>query len=102
MIDKNKMDEITEWLKYNIFRNDYIMLSDNRYLDYIYVDGDYKVSNSTCIDLVDIIASLHNLLYEYVTGERYDYMFHWANKVGSWCEDNIFDNMEELSNGRKD
>ena len=100
MIDENKMNEITQWLKYNIFRNDYIMLSDNRYIDYIYVDGEYKVSKSTSIDLVDIIASLHNLLYECVTGERYDYMFHWANKVGSWCNDNIFDNMEE-ENGTK-
>ena len=50
-------------------------------------DGD-EVSE---VDLVDIIASLHNLLYEAVTGERYDYMFHWANKCGSDCNDDIFD-----------
>lgn len=41
------------------------------------------------------IASLHNLLYEAVTGERYDYMFHWANKVGGDCLDNIFDDDTE-------
>ena len=48
--------------------------------------------------LADIIASLHNLLYEAVTGERYDYMFHWANKVGGDCIDNIFDDDLEGEN----
>lgn len=41
--------------------------------------------------LLNVIASLHNLLYESETGERYDYMFHWANKCGGDCSDNIFD-----------
>lgn len=84
MIDKNKMDKITEWLIDNVFQNEYIMLTDNRYIKF------------TDIDLVDIIASLHNLLYECVYNERYDYMFHWLNKIGiTGIEDNIFDNMEE-------
>ena len=30
-------------------------------------------------DLLPIIASLHNELYKAVTGEYYDYMFHWFN-----------------------
>lgn len=38
----------------------------------------------------DIIASLHNELYNLVTGAYYDYMFHWANKCGGWCEDDLF------------
>ena len=42
------------------------------------------------IDLIDIIASLHNMLYKEVTGEYYNYMFHWANKVGSWVYDDLF------------
>lgn len=43
-------------------------------------------------DLIDTIASLHNLLYEEVTGQRYDYMFHWSNKAGYYgVLDNIFD-----------
>lgn len=92
MIDKNKLDQITNFLINGVFRNGDIMLSwdippvqlEKSYID---EDGD-EVSE---VDLVDIIASLHNLLYEAVTGERYDYMFHWANKCGSDCNDDIFD-----------
>ena len=92
MIDKTKMDKITEWLIDNVFRNDYIETTYNRYLDYKYVDGSYEVNKGINIDLVDIIASLHNLLYECVTGERYDYMFHWTNKIGAPDPiDDIFD-----------
>ena len=32
--------------------------------------------------LLNIICSLHNELYKEVTGEYYDYMFHWWNKGG--------------------
>ena len=90
MIDKNKMNDITEWLIENVFRNGNILYNDT--IRYAFNARSTKQN----IDLVDIIASLHNLLYECVNDERYDYMFHWANKVGSGCEDNIFDNMEDI------
>lgn len=76
---KEKLDKITEYLVSNVWRNSNVMF-DNSCIE----DGD--VSN-----LIDIISSLHNLLYEEVTGKRYDYAFHWANKVGSAVVDNIFD-----------
>ena len=85
MIDKNKMDKITNWLIGNVFRNSSIMFNDA-------IRG-WDACND--VDLVDIVASLHNLLYESVYGEPYDYMFHWANKVGSGCSDSIFEEMEE-------
>lgn len=85
MIDTNKMKNITSWLIVNVFRNSTIMYNDN-------IRGN-DINND--VDLIDVIASLHNLLYEAVHGEPYDYMFHWANKVGSDCSDNIFDDMEE-------
>ena len=47
------------------------------------------------VDIIGVIASLHNLLYEAVTGEPYDYMFHWANKLGAWCNDDLFDENSE-------
>lgn len=74
-MDKNKLDEITTYLKENVFKNTDIMYTDDDMI----------------IDLLEMIASLHNLLYEAVTGERYDYMFHWANKIGSWVYDDFFD-----------
>lgn len=81
MIDQKKLKDITEFLANNVFRDIDIMHGD---LPGVSIDG--------CeVDLVDIIASLHNLLCEAVTGNRYNYMFHWANKVGAWTFDNIFD-----------
>ena len=80
-IDQKKLTAITQFLAENVFRNADIMFED---LPGVTIDG--------CeVDLTDIIASLHNLLCEAVTGNRYNYMFHWANKIGSWTLDNIFD-----------
>lgn len=76
---REQLDEITEYLISNVWRNSNVMF-DNSCIE----DGDVS-------DLIDIISSLHNLLYEEVTGKRYNYAFHWANKVGSNVVDNIFD-----------
>lgn len=83
-----KLNKITCYLIDNVWRNGNVMY-DNRCIE----EGDVE-------NLVDIISSLHNLLYEEVTGKRYDYAFHWANKVGSGVDDNIFDNLpQEEENG---
>ena len=82
---KEKLDSITLWIKENIMRNNKIMFEDairgyDGYQD---------------IDMIEVIASLHNMLYKEVTGEYYDYMFHWANKIGSWVYDDMFKPEEE-------
>lgn len=92
MITKEELDKITETLIEQVFRNDHVMYSlrNNEYI--VFIDNEYA-------DLIDIIASLHNLLYEAVTGKKYNYMWHWANKVGAWCNDNLFkvgDELEEV------
>lgn len=74
-----QLDEITEYLISNVWRNPNVMF-DNSCIE------EDDVSN-----LIDIISSLHNLLYEEVKGVRYNYAFHWANEVGSDVIDNIFD-----------
>lgn len=80
-MNKEKLDRITNDIKNNVMRNGDIVL---------------ELMNSGNLILLDYIASLHNLLYEEVTGERYDYMFHWTNKIGyNEIEDNIFDDEEE-------
>lgn len=92
MISKEKLDDITDFLKWNVFRNSDIMFLDTPGIPLKKPLTDkFDGEPIEEVDLVDVIASLHNLLYEAVTGERYDYMFHWANKVGSDCVDNIFD-----------
>ena len=81
-MDNEKLQQITSWLRENVFQDVNFMFSDG---DAAYPGG---------VHASDIIASLHNLLYEQVTGKRYDYMFHWANKIGSDTADNIFDGDE--------
>lgn len=96
MISKKQLDEITDFLKWNIFRNGDIMYDENFpgvKLNKPYTDeyhGEIKE-----VDLTDIIASLHNLLYEAVYGDRYNYMFHHCNKIGADCLDNVFDGILE-------
>ena len=82
MIDKNKLDKITEWLKQNIYRNPEMNFDIG--INSLYVEG-IEVS------VIDVIATLHNYLYESVNNERYDYAFHWCNKCGGACDDDIFD-----------
>ena len=75
---------ITEYLKEKVWRNE----------DAMYMQSDDQgISSIDPADLIDIISSLHNLLYEAITGERYNYAFHWCNKIGAWTEDNIFDDI---------
>ena len=79
-MNKEKLDIITKDIKNNVMRNSDIV---------------YELNGETLI-LLDYIASLHNLLYEEVTGKRYNYMFHWTNKIGyNGIEDDIFDDDEE-------
>lgn len=80
---KEQLYRITAYLKEKVWRNYDVM---------------YQQSTDS-FDLVDIISSLHNLLYEEVTGSRYNYAFHWANKIGSCTLDNIFD--EIMKEGEK-
>lgn len=68
------LEQIREYLIENVFRNPNIMLSEER--------------DET--DLPEIIASLYEVLHRTVTGEPYDYMFHWANKVGAWVDCDLF------------
>lgn len=91
MGDVKRLMDIREWLIENIFREGYVMHSDARE-----VNG---------IDLIEVIASLYNEYHYAVLGEPYDYMFHWANKCGSWVEEDLFDRVlkteSEAEDGKK-
>lgn len=75
-MNKEQIAKITEFMKNNVWRNPEIMLMT-----------DEDTTRIALSNLIDIATSLHNLLYKEVTGERYDYAFHWANKVGAWVND---------------
>ena len=80
-MDKKALDALTSDLIDNVIQNP----------DFVFdLDAEHN------IDLLEIIASLHNILYKEVTGEYYDYMFHWYNKVaGGSLEDDLYKKYEE-------
>lgn len=81
-MNEEKMNKITTMIKEKVWRNPDVMFPD------IMEEDDIEM-------LTDIISSLHNLLYEQVTGHRYNYAFHWCNKIGADTNDNIFDEIGE-------
>lgn len=85
-MNEKQLEILTTWLKEHIFMNNKIMFNDvlwDESIDF----GDVDTS------VIDIIASLHNIIYKLVTGEKYDYMWHWCNKIGSDCDDTVFDKL---------
>ena len=72
---EKELEKIREYIIDNVMTDTDIMLSDNR------IDG---------VDLPEIIASLYELLHRQVTGEPYQYFYHFANKIGADVEDNLF------------
>lgn len=85
---EKQLNNLTYWLRENVFKNTDIM-----YNDWLWDQEIDKDNVDT--DLIDIIATLHNIIYELVTGEPYDYMFHWCNKIGADCNDHVFDKLLE-------
>ena len=84
-MNEKELNLIRNWLIDHIFRDGQVMFSEARSIE---VYGDPGELDE--IDLVDVIASLYEVLHATVTGEPYQYMFHWANKCGSDTNDMIF------------
>lgn len=86
---KEHLNSITSYIKEKVWRNG----------DVMYPQEDLELNDNVCVMLVDILTSLHNELYKEVTGEYYDYAFHWTNKIGAFDpEDHIFTEDLELIN----
>lgn len=81
-MSEEKLDRIRSLIVNKIISNDYIMF-DDKIRNYEEDDNE--------LDLVEVIVDLYEYLHQIVTGEEYDYMFHWANKIGSWVETGMFD-----------
>lgn len=79
---REELNRITEFMIEKVWRNPDVMYM---------TDEDTTIQ--ACADVTDIATSLHNLLYEVVTGQRYNYAFHWANKIGSCLEDDVLDDV---------
>lgn len=70
-LNQKRIKEITKWLKENVYRNPDVMFSD--------------CDINSDLSLIDVCTALFEELYYLYTGEHYDYMWHWANKVGTWA-----------------
>lgn len=72
MID---IKEVNVWLKNEVYR-----------------DSDVVFDNDFHYFLLDVVASLQNLLNYAITGEPYNYAFHWTNKIGyNGIDDSLLD-----------
>ena len=75
-------EQLTKIREYII---DYVMMNEK----FMYSD-EVRGEKEDDVDLLEVIASLYEVLHREVTGETYNYMFHFANKVGGWVEDGLF------------
>lgn len=80
---EEQLQAITGRIKEKVWRNPDVMFCTCK----------YESEQNAVDDALDILSTLHNLLYEAVTGKRYDYAFHWTNKIGSDTLDNVFDDI---------
>ena len=77
MLSKEKLDDLTLFIRNRI-------MFDDRFR----INLDRRDDPEPFYNILEVIMSLHNLLYESVTGSRYDYWFHWWNKTAGGCEFN--------------
>ena len=68
------------------------LMRDDTVMYNCYIRG---MENEEDVDLMELIAYLYEIIHQLYYHEPYRYMFHWANKVGSWVEE---DNIEMLIN----
>lgn len=78
-----RLKKIRNVLVNEIYTNPGIMLNDT-------IRGDDIADE---IDLIEVITDLYEYLHIMVTHRPYNYMFHWANKCGSWVETGGFDKL---------
>lgn len=83
-INDAKMKVITRFI-ISLMRNNDMMYN-------CYIRG---MNSEDEIDLMDVIAYLHEIIYQLHYHSPYRYMFHWANKVGSTVDE---ENIEMIIN----
>jgi len=86
-ISKEKLGKIRSIIVNKIIENDFIMF-DEKIRNYL--------ANDNELDLIEVIVDLYEYLHQIIEGEEYNYMFHWANKIGAWVDTGNFD--KEVNN----
>lgn len=86
-ISPEKVDKLRAFLIENIFRNPQYMFDDN-------IRG-LEGEGLNYLDLISVICDMYEYIHILTFNKPYDYMFHWANKCGSWVETGEFDEIIE-------
>lgn len=86
-MSKEQLTKIREYIIDNVMMSKTFMYSD-----------EVRGENESDTDLLEVIASLYEVLHREVTGEPYNYMFHYANKIYGWVEDGLFTEVENEKN----
>lgn len=74
--------KVRTWLADELFRNPTVMFNDNI--------RECRLGNGETVDLMEVISCLYEIIHQLQYDKSYDYMFHWANKCGSWVESDFF------------
>ena len=87
MNDYDGMIELNEARMRAITRFIIGIMRNTTYMYNCYIRG---MEEDDDIDFIEVIAYLHEIIYQQYYQKPYRYMFHWANKVGaSVDEENI-------------
>ena len=78
-MSNEQLTKIREYIIDNVIMNENFMYSD-----------EVRGENEDDPDLLEVIASLYEVLHREVAGEPYNYMFHWTNKAGGRVESDLF------------
>lgn len=73
--------------------------------DYMHNDAIRGVDgrgNDIRYDLIGVIVGMYEMIHRMTYNKSYDYMFHWANKCGSWVETDYLKNVIDIREGREE
>lgn len=76
ILTKNQIDKLRNLIIDEVVCNDDVMFSDYKR------EGDRNPTP----DAVDIIVGMFEYIYQISNGCEYDYLWHYANKRGAWCD----------------
>lgn len=92
-INRNEKDDMIKLNddKMRVIRN--FIVSIMRDPDYMYNTYLRGYESDDDVDVIELVAYLYEIIHQLYYKKPYRYMFHWANKAGSWVDENNIDNI---------
>jgi len=73
ILTKEQINELKSLIIDRVITNPDVMFDENN----IHDDG--------IPDVINIIVGMFEYIYQLSNGNEYDYLWHYANKIGAWC-----------------